>query len=132
MKVKKIILSALIATVLSGCAHMNSDFDCPMKNGVRCQSLDEVNAAIDRGEISGTGALSQISSASYHDMAYSEYKDSVTGKYPVRYQEDVMRVWIAPFEDTDGNYHQASSVYTVTKPGYWIGNPAREIRGGIV
>ncbi len=35
----------------SGCAEADSKFDCPMKPGVSCSSLDQVNAKVDRGEI---------------------------------------------------------------------------------
>ena len=37
--------------MLSGCSTMNDQFSCPMKPGVQCQSLDQVNAQIDKGEI---------------------------------------------------------------------------------
>lgn len=123
----KILLAIITPIVMSGCASMNSDFDCPMKNGVRCQSLDEVNAAVDRGELGGSGVAVDVSRPSYTNVTYLQYKDGTSSK--LRYPEDVMRVWIAPYEDTNGNYHQASSVYTVTRPGYWMGNPPKEIKG---
>ena len=43
--------------------------------------------------------------------------------HPVRYGEGVMRLWIAPYEDTDGNYHQANRVYSVVQEGQWMHNP---------
>ena len=111
-----------MSLMMSGCVSMNSDFDCPMKNGVRCQSLDEVNAAVDRGEIGGSGVTKHVNRPVYTKASYLQYKDNVAGgQSSVRYPEDVMRVWIAPYEDTSGNYHQASSVYTVARPGYWVG-----------
>lgn len=126
----KILLAIITPILMSGCASMNSDFDCPIKNGVRCQSLDEVNAAVDRGELGGSSATVDVSRPSYTNASYFQYKDSASSKYSkVRYPEDVMQVWIAPYEDTNGNYHQASSVYTVTRPGYWMGNPPKEIKG---
>ncbi len=129
-KINKILLILIITFAMSGCASMNSDFDCPMKNGVRCQSLDEVNAAVDRGEIGGSGVATECSQPSYMNTSYPLYKDGIASRQSsVRYPEDVMRVWIAPYEDTSGNYHQASSVYTVARSGYWIGNPPKEIKG---
>ena len=125
----KLILTMIGLLGLTSCAHMNSDFDCPMKNGVRCQSLDEVNAAVDRGEIGGSVG-STDKRPSFRSAAYIPYIDASSSKtLPVRYPDDVMRVWIAPYEDSIGNYHQASSVYTVTHPSYWIGNPPKEITG---
>jgi len=35
---------------------------------------------------------------------------------------------VAPYEDTDGNYHQASKVYSVVEEGRWIQNPPRAFR----
>lgn len=126
----RILLVIIMTLVMSGCASMNSDFDCPMKDGIRCQSLDEVNAAVDRGEIGSSCGTTDVSRPAYTKTSYVQYKDSVVGRQAsVRSPEDVMRVWIAPYEDTSGNYHQASNVYTIARPGYWVGNPPREIKG---
>ena len=36
-----------------------------------------------------------------------------------RVQEEHLRVWVAPFQDEQGNFHEASVVHTIIKPGYW-------------
>lgn len=36
-----------------------------------------------------------------------------------RAREKPLRVWIAPYQDQEGNLHEASVVHTVVKPGYW-------------
>ena len=36
-----------------------------------------------------------------------------------RAQEEHLRVWIAPFQDEQGNLHEGSVIHTVLKPGYW-------------
>ena len=46
---------------------------------------------------------------------------------PVRYGETVLRVWIAPYQDKDGNYYQPVTLYTVVKGGHWIGAPVNAI-----
>lgn len=115
--------------MLSGCASMNSDFDCPMKNGVRCQSLDQVNDAVDKGEIGVSHRFTEYQ-PSYIKSSWANYSHRRCAHgSPIRNPDDVMRVWIAPYEDTSGNYHQASDVYTVARPSYWIGNPPKEIKG---
>lgn len=50
---KKIIVMGflLLPLLLTGCAAMNTNFDCPMKPGVTCESLDSINAKVDRGKI---------------------------------------------------------------------------------
>ena len=39
------------AVMLSGCGELNSQFTCPMKPGVTCQSLDQVNTMVDQGKL---------------------------------------------------------------------------------
>ena len=109
--------------LLVGCASMNNQFDCPMKSGIRCESLDSVNARIDRGELRGetsdnnsswkTGSLEAIEKVNLEGKEESQ----TTG--PHRYPESVQRVLIAPFEDSQGNYHTVSSVYAVMNSGHW-------------
>ena len=36
-----------------------------------------------------------------------------------RMPEEYLRVWVAPFQDQQGNLHEGSVIYTVLKPGYW-------------
>lgn len=116
----------LIMTIvlLSGCSGMNANFDCPMKNGVRCESLDQVNARVDRGDI-GRGEMQSVSLQATQQNPVNRHVQArlVVAGEPLRYGETVQRVWIAPYEDTSGNYHQESEVYTVARPGKWIGNP---------
>lgn len=134
---RSINLLILIAIMigLSGCSNMNSNFDCPMKDGIRCQSLDQVNDAVDSGEIGGGSAKGVSYSSPYMEQAVFKdnpaYMDSSTGLSPIRNPESVVRVWVAPFEDTEGNFHQASDVYAVSKPGYWIGHPVKAIKGEV-
>jgi conjugal transfer pilus assembly protein TraV len=126
MKTKLFLVLMLpMLTAINGCAEVNSKFDCPMKPGISCESLDQVNARVDRGEI----GHSAVQTANLHaSTRYSSQR--IPGSFkgePLRYNETVQRIWIAPFEDTAGNYHQESEVYTVSKPSHWIGNPRKEI-----
>ena len=45
--------------LLSGCSSLNSEFDCPMKPGVMCQSLDQVNTMVDQGKLGATPSCPQ-------------------------------------------------------------------------
>lgn len=122
MKRLQEIFLLILMIGLYGCASMNSSFDCPMKPGVRCESLDQVNAQVSRGEI-GHGDLKMTSiTAQPNKQFFSSQQQSFLGE-PLRYGETVQRIWIAPYEDTSGNYHQESEVYTIAKSGHWIGNP---------
>lgn len=135
MMVKKLFFMLPVLISLTGCAGMNSQFDCPMKPGVSCRSLDQVNAKVDRGEITGESTeLTYHPRPKYMSSHQTQLTQSVTfsglqTRKPLRYGESVQRIWIAPFEDTSGNYHQESDVYTIVKPGHWIGYPVKAING---
>lgn len=126
---KKILLMISASLLLNACASTNSQFDCPMKPGIRCESIDSVNARIDRGEIGGNHLL-KLASSNAFDSSRSDYPHYLNMAHfgkgePLRYGETVMRVWVAPFEDKEGNYHQESDIFTITKPGHWIGAPLK-------
>lgn len=132
--IKKIIITLPILILLSGCAEMNSKFDCPMTPCVRCESLDQVNARVDRGEIgasTGTASTRHAIDRNYSCTQIYSIKQpcfvNASIRKPLRYSETVQHIWIAPFEDTSGNYHQESNIYTIAKPGHWIASPVKEI-----
>lgn len=131
IEVIKKILVIFMTIILNACSGINSQFDCPMKPGIRCESIESVNARVDRGEIGNSHLQSNVSPLSIQPIQYrhSVYKQNNFSKdgEPLRYSETVMRVWVAPFEDKEGNYHQESDIYTITKNGKWIGAPLKEI-----
>ncbi len=140
---KHVLKIALLLSVLSlsGCAEMNSDFTCPMTNGMQCQRIDQVNGMVDQGAIDTTGMEATTSSSSAPKLStpdtdvqaniiqpYPKDAEAIPGQ-PLRYGESVMRLWIAPYEDTEDNYHAPSLVYTVVQSGHWTGIPVQEIKG---
>lgn len=116
----------LFMVLLSGCAHLNSDFDCPMKPGISCQSLDQVNERINQGEIGNQG--SRESNVAKPLLHYSSLQTIKNQNKPLRDRENIMRIWVAPYEDTSGNYHTASEVFSVIKPGEWMSYPVIKIK----
>lgn len=109
---KKLILAECIFLTLfmTGCSDMNSQFDCPMKPGINCKNLDEVNSDIDRR------TNNKISPLPVNNFA------SPDSDHSFRTSDITQRVWIAPFEDTNGNYHEASDVMIVTNHSHWKHN----------
>lgn len=132
---KSITISIMIALISlsTGCKSLNNSFECPMKPGVMCKSLDQVNDMVDQGQIASNGsknscptcAKSKITAASKLTSFNTPFPSQagIEPGQPLRYNESVMGIWVAPYEDTDGNYHQESTVFTVVKPGHWIGVP---------
>ncbi len=117
---------AIVALGLTGCAGTltglegESKFACKAPDGVTCSSLSGIYAnavannlpALRKDRKSEQGASSQA-------------KDSViTGQVassgdPLRIQPKVLRIWIAPWEDTDGDLHDQSYLYVVANAGHW-------------
>jgi len=110
----KKVLVVFLVVFLAGCSSMNSSFDCPNQPGVMCRDLDQVNTMVNRGEI-GKGKSSHKSfSGEFYPI-----KNSLKTTAPVRFGEKVLRIWITPYEDSQGNYHDEGMLYTVVRPGRW-------------
>lgn len=123
----KILLTLVIGGLISGCSTTSETFDCKAGKGVGCKSISEVNKMVDEGSLGaeqeGTAhtplASPVITTASFSpgsqgsDIALSD--DMVVH----RIREEHLRVWIAPFQDHQGNLHEGTVVHTVLKPGFW-------------
>lgn len=123
----KIILMCfvLMTGFLTACSSMNSGFDCPNKAGVMCKSIDEIDGMVDSGQLQGRHQ--QVTQLEQSNTEFQPYAIT-TGYYPgapLRYGETVQRIWIAPFEDTEHNYHQDGLMYAIVKDGHWIGSPVK-------
>lgn len=129
MHCKKKFLLIFIIGFVSGCTTMNSKFTCKTPDGVMCRSLDDVNSMVDRGELGQNYNKIDSSKNTFNFTPIPSHVYSFRDK-PLRYGESVMRIWTAPYEDSNGNYHEASVFYTVIKPGHWIGAPPKEIVDG--
>ncbi len=137
-----LIMSGMLS--LSGCADMNSTFDCPLKAGVMCKSVDQLNGMVDKGELGrdddtgsncpdckkgdskGKDAKPNSPQLTDFNTPYPSEGIAQPGQ-PVRYGETVIRIWVAPFQDSQGTYHQESTEFKVVKPGHWIGAPVDAI-----
>jgi conjugal transfer pilus assembly protein TraV len=135
---RQLVMMALIVSQfgMTGCTTMNSSFDCPNKAGVNCKSLDQINGMVDTGEIHGRtrgsvfdaakGEKSEKSADRAEFQSFPMSAAFMPGQ-PIRYGETVQRIWIAPYEDTEGNYHQDSLMYSIMKGGHWIGRPVKPV-----
>ena len=110
----KICIYLITLFAISACSTMNDQFSCPLKPGVSCQSLDAVNAKIDRGEIGISNDSEEKMNIRLNTVS-KNIVDNNSDKQdePSRLPEKVLRVWVAPYEDTQGNYHEASEILTV-------------------
>ena len=107
---RKIFLISLIF-LLMGCASMKKSQVCNIGTDGKCGSLDAVfnKQEKEKKEVIG--------------YPLSGYAGS-----PIRSGENVQQIWLGPYEDEDGNFHEPSYVYTVVKKGIWFGEPAEAIQ----
>ena len=114
-------LILILPIILTGCAAMDSSFDCNVGSGGKCASMPTINKMVNRGMYQGSrGGIARAIDYKLLDGSsnHAGEKDSL-----LRLNESVQQVWIAPYEDTSGIYHDASSIYMVAKKGRWTGKP---------
>jgi len=133
---KMMSISALTATLclnLCACSTTSETFDCKAGKGVGCKSISEVNHIVNQGgfgesEVEKKQAIPEIRDQGSGISISSQEAKIIPEKIEIplskslavhRVQEEHVRVWIAPFQDEQGNLHEGSVIYTVLKPGYW-------------
>ena len=125
-----VAMGVISTALLSGCAGVNGSFACDKTAGDSCQSVSAVNRQADQGAYNAddtTSARTQTQESANTPMPSGMHVSTPSAGDPVRFGESVTRIWIAPFEDTEGNYHEPSYVYTVVNPSHWVGVPDRAI-----
>ena len=142
-----LMLAATSLNLLVGCTAYDENFDCPAGKGLGCQSVTEVKKKLNQGAIdmpettteaaarlggAGLGGASLRGSSfmapvvsTGNGVASDQHADDPVvfidshGMKIERAREQPLRVWIAPYQDRDGNFHESSVVHTVVTPGYW-------------
>lgn len=147
-KYVKSILMVASAVVMSGCSSMftvgSSDYGCSgMPEGVQCLSSKEVYALTEQpGPVTGEdyrnyveGKQATESSANRQTLrtndpyaqAYREMLQNMPvnqESMPIRTRSQVMRIWIAPWNSTNGDHHQQGLIYTELEGRRWnMGEP---------
>jgi conjugal transfer pilus assembly protein TraV len=119
-------IAVVIAIGLSGCAGTltglegESKFACKAPDGVTCSSLSGIYA---NAVANNLPALRKEPKSDQPSPSHSK-EGAITGQVattgdPLRVQPKVLRVWIAPWEDTDGDLHDQAYLYVVANPGRW-------------
>lgn len=129
-----------LSLILVGCSHTHEEFDCPAGQGIGCQSVTEVKKKLNQGEIDlpettteayqrrGGGSLPftppQLSQTPMQGgLTPIAFMDS-HGMMIQRTPEKPLRIWIAPYQDHEGNLREASVIHTVIQGGTWQLSPS--------
>lgn len=121
MKIKIGVIS-ICAVLVIGCG--TKKFDCPYNDGVYCKSLSEVNEMVNRGEHGKnlkTSAKAKENFFNKGPLTSSQVLIPIDTKEPIRVPEQVVRIWLAPYESQDGTFHQQTVINTVARPAHWVG-----------
>jgi conjugal transfer pilus assembly protein TraV len=162
----KLMAAALLCSTLTGCAGLNSDFDCNKTATDQCLTTGEANKLAAQGKslddltadkaakkpagetlpalrntapvvnpfrpvsvaATGTSTVNPISPRPLATVPGSVPAGNVTpatpvntaGRVPVqRIPDATQRLWIAPWVDTDDNFHQPAVVEFVKNKSHW-------------
>jgi hypothetical protein len=109
---KKIAISLFIP--LMGCSVWNDDFDEPVPRAMPKSSIHKISTLIDDGIIrEDDDDLKASQSSSVRRSLFADGKVS-------RGFEDVGRIYLISYEDSEKNLHTAHYLYVVLKPATWI------------
>jgi conjugal transfer pilus assembly protein TraV len=140
-----VLLGAIAATALSGCALSGLDadnkFSCQAPPGVTCMSVSGIYANAKQKNLPGlrtdqaASAPSGQQQGAQKTMVNYNGADSASGtassKYsprnmgapnsgqPLRTPVRVLRIWMAPYEDQDGDLHDQQYFYVTVNTGDW-------------
>lgn len=142
---QRLLLTLIAVAALSGCSNMSgiggtSEFNCKAPVGVPCRSVSAVDHAVRSGQleqmpeaVKPTPSGFRAGSASA-DEAMPAYKagtarqvsmratmdDEDVNLGAIRSEPTIIRIWVAPYEDSDGDLHEASRVYLQIDSGRWL------------
>lgn len=132
MRLRAVLLfSFALGGALSGCA---VKYGCPAPDGVTCKPISEVYSN-DGGRGPGAGGRERPGLETRDSGSAEENLSLTPGPrspvpepvVPLRSAPKVLRVWVAPWIDEEGDLHQEGNLYVVVDHGAWaVGVPEVE------
>ena len=119
-------IGAVVA--LSGCSSMSgfdakSEFACKSPDGILCESMSGIYANAQAKNLPGQ----RVNARGEAPVELSQAKGGsnvmtkpIYSGTPIRSAPRLLRVWFAPWEDTDGDLHDQSYVYLPVDSGRWL------------
>lgn len=112
---KNKILTLVLAHVISltGCSVMNQEYDCPLQKTASCISLAEMDDKITY-DMLGEQKQANNNPDTVQGVFFSKESLEQTRK-----DESPLKIWVAPYIDQNGNFHDANYVYVASKDAAW-------------
>jgi len=121
-----VVSSAFAVLFLSGCAASLPHTLPNAQPSTASDTLSALQALQTKSDLgSGDGAASATPDVSAAHLMSASTVEPTASKLPAKAPEptrtpaSVLRLWVAPWEDADGNLHGASHVYTEVLPRRW-------------
>ncbi len=122
----------VVALPLAGCSSMSgydakSSFSCKAPDGVLCESMSGIYANVRHQNLPGQ----QVKHASKKTKTEKVVTDKtarpskggtvppMSSGMPIRSAPRILRVWFAPWEDSDQDLHDQSYLYLLVDTGHW-------------
>ena len=137
MKAPRFLLVTLLSSLaLTGCSSITglqdaeSNFACSVDMTPRCASLSSVHESLDK-EDAQKNFTSESDSSDSGSNTVRIREVTTEGKpidrlaydsplmVPKRAPEEILRVWIAPYIDTDGDLHAEHVIFTTVRDARW-------------
>jgi conjugal transfer pilus assembly protein TraV len=121
------LVPAIGAVALAGCGSMSgldakNSFACKAPEGVLCESMTGIyaNARANHLPSQRVNRRSDAEVVTPKEQGTGVLTKPVYSGTPIRSAPQVLRVWFAPWEDTDGDLHDQSYVYLPVDSGKWL------------
>ena len=116
MKLLGIIISFLFIT---GCAS-SANFDCPASRGIKCKSISVIDRMVTDGSIDNINMARNTHKNKDYTADKITFPQHTLSNAPTRTTEQVLQLWVAPYETVDGIYYQQAFLNVVVKNGGWV------------
>ncbi|MCP5152442.1 MAG: TraV family lipoprotein [Chromatiales bacterium] len=117
MIVRKLIAALAMSSLLSGCASAPR-YACGLPDGVTCEPVSAVYARSIEGRMGHPDAFDSPPPVSRRD-ASPPIVATVQPGSPVLAAPRTLRIWVAPWEDADGDLHDETFLYLRLDAGAW-------------
>jgi conjugal transfer pilus assembly protein TraV len=134
MNTKLLALCVSTGMFLGGCAGgINGlgaigEFKCKAPEGVQCTSMSGVKANLQANNLPGQTPLKEEGRKESSEVRAYREDSLAAGAKPViesapgaiRSLPETIRIWVAPWEDADGDLNEESKIYLVVNQGRWL------------
>ena len=128
MKTQKLIAAMGVVMALSACSSMSgydakSSFACKAPDGILCESMSGIYANARASNLPGqrgNGRTAEQAERTVAKASGTVMTRPIESGTPIRSAPRVLRVWFAPWEDSDGDLHDQSYVYLPVDSGRWL------------